>query len=476
MQSALRAAARAAAKIALGGVAFGASACASEIDASPEPTYREVEALATGDAQKLRLCGRGNSDVVIDTFCARRTPRIESVIDLRNALGLGSGEYSTSMYQGFALTGHSTSLVSRSVSAINPRAIFIQPEDVTTELRTMAFARGEQFSEIAVRDRLNGELQFYLVTFTQDCNEAPDGCTPGDLLTEAAESSWKNVNVYGEEDLANTPSDCRVCHQPDGPGSRKFLRMQELEPPWNHWFYALVPGGRAVIADYLAAKGDEGFAGLLASEVANGSQPGVLSSTLFFADSGDQPNAFVSARIEREVEESAAARGGDQPDDNSIPGESETWEAIYERSKRGDAIPVPYHDVKVTDPSKLAIMTQAYTDYREGRLPREELPDLRDIYPDDPELLARMGFATEPGLDGEGVLMQACAQCHNDRLDQSVSRARFNVDLDRLDTLEKQRAIARIRLPLHDPGVMPPALSRRLDDDAKQQLIELLER
>ena len=137
---------------------------------------------------------------------------------------------------------------------------------------------------------------------------------------------------------------------------------------------------------------------------------------------------------------------------------------------------MPYHDVKVTDADKLAVMAEAYSDYRQGRLPPELLPDIREIYPDDPSRLARMGLAADPELDGQGILLQACAMCHNDRLDQTLSRARFNVDLGKVEPEARQRAIARIQLPLDDPGVMPPARFRRLDDDARRRLVELLER
>jgi hypothetical protein len=180
--------------------------------------------------------------------------------------------------------------------------------------------------------------------------------------------------------------------------------------------------------------------------------------------------------IEEEVIASAAERGGAQPDDNSVPGESATWRDLYDAAKRGDAIAVPYHDVKVTDKDKLAAMTAAYLDYREGRLDRADLPDITQVFPDDEELLARMGFATEPGMSGDEVLLQACGQCHNDRLDQTLSRARFNVDLSKMSRVEKDRAIARIELPLDHGGVMPPARFRHLSDEAKAQLIELLQR
>lgn len=449
------------------GIALGAQACAEE--PPPPIAPRESEPLATGEAQKRRLCSRGRSDVVLDLFCARKPPSIETLMDLRRALGVDR----PADEQGFAVTGHSTALSSRGVSAINPRIIFINRPTMDQELVMLAYARGEQFAEVVVRDRNEEELQFYLLSYEQDCNEG--GCTPGDLLTEEAEVGWKNVNVYAEEDLENTPLDCRVCHQTDGPGSPKFLRMQELEAPWNHWFYPFVPGGRALARDYIAAKGNERFAGLTAQELTDRANPGLLTSVLNFNNPVLQPNEYVSAVIEKEVIESAAARGGAQPDDNSVPGESATWRELYETAKRGEAIAVPYHDVKVTDKDKLAAMTAAYVDYSEGRLAREDLPDIREVFPDDEELLARMGFATEPGMTGQEVLLQACGQCHNDRLDQTLSRARFNVDLSKLSRAQKDRAIARIQLPLDHGGVMPPARFRHLSDEAKAELVELLE-
>lgn len=452
--------------------------CGCAADARPgDPGLRGPEPLAIGEEQVARLCGRPTDDLVTDAFCHGARPRIEGFVDLREMLGLESDD--NAIYQGFALVGHSTSLVARSVSAINPRILVMKLESDDKgheqELAVLAFARGEPFSEILVRNRLNGELQFYLAVFTLACEEKPAGCVPGDLLTEATESGWTSLNVYGEEDLQNTPRDCRTCHQPDGPGTRKFMRMQEFEPPWNHWLYRLSVGGRALLDDYYAAKGDEPFAGYTSEEIFF-SQPGLLSSMIRFGGTDEQPNAFVSRRIEDEVVASAARRGGNQPEDNSVPGESETWRTIYERARSGKAISVPYHDVKVTDATKLAAMTRAYTAYRQGRLARAELPDIRDVYPDDPMLLAEMGRVTEPGLDGEGVLMQACAQCHNQRLDQTLSRSRFDVDLSRIDRAEKDRAIARVSLPPDDPAVMPPALLRQLSEQGRARLIELLER
>jgi mono/diheme cytochrome c family protein len=85
-----------------------------------------------------------------------------------------------------------------------------------------------------------------------------------------------------------------------------------------------------------------------------------------------------------------------------------------------------------------------------------------------------MGFATEPGMDAQSILTQACSQCHNDRLDQSLSRAHFNVDLSKVSRGEKDAAITRLRLPGTNPRAMPPRRFRTLSPAARAALIALL--
>jgi mono/diheme cytochrome c family protein len=295
------------------------------------------------------------------------------------------------------------------------------------------------------------------------------------LLTEAVERDWTELALYDETTLRNTPVDCATCHQPDGPNTPKLLRMQEFDTPWTHWFSKSTEGGRALLDDYVAAHGDETYAGVAGMRLQRAT-PGGLSMLALYSGSPMQPNVFDSQAIEAEVRASAAAIGGGQPADNSVTGDSPTWRAIYERAKQGSAIAVPYHDVKVTDPAKLSRMTQAYQAYRSGALPREALPDIRDVFPDDPLRLAEMGMATEPGMDGAEVLMQACSQCHNPRLDQAVSRARFRADLEGMSRQEKDLAIQRLLLPASDPFVMPPARLRVLTSEARERAIETLRR
>ena len=140
----------------------------------------------------------------------------------------------------FALTGNSTSLVANSVSAINPRLlVFPRVDGDLTRPATMTavgFVRGEQFVEMASRDPSTGDFNFYLVAFEQKCSYASGGCDLASLLTEEIEHDWTAYSVYDQDDLEGTSVDCNSCHQPNGYGTKRILRMQELASPWLHWF------------------------------------------------------------------------------------------------------------------------------------------------------------------------------------------------------------------------------------------------
>lgn len=434
------------------------------------------ENLPKGEEQLARVCASGIDDLVHRMFCGDAPPEINNLHDLQVAFGLDPKMLGG--FSGSALTAHSTSLSKRAVSAINPRVIsFRMVVDLLDEGRgpveftTFAFSRGEQFVELAIMNA-EREYHFYVVRFRQDCNERPEGCLPGELLTDAIEKDWRGITLYDEKALENTVLDCATCHQPDGPGTRRILRMQEFDDPWTHWFFNSTVGGRALAEDYTAAHGEETVAGLPREDI-GGVSPGGLETVVGGRDH-DQPNLFESEKIEKEVTESAALEGGNQPMDNRVPGTSPTWQLAYEASKRGEFIPSPYHNVKVTDPNKLARMTEAYQGFRRGELAMEDLPDLRDVFPDDYALLAQMGISTEPGLSGEEVLIQACSQCHNERLNPEQSRARFRADLVGISRAEKDAAIGRLMLPQSSVHAMPPARLRVLSQEARSRAIEAL--
>jgi len=479
-----------------------ASACAGEplgrledsLAESQEPLVVDPLAhLPHGGAQLARLCARDGDDPIRSVFCAIEPWSPESIIDLQKALYIDAPRLSG--VNGLAIAGHSTSLGARSISALNPRMISVRLEhpafdedlsslapgsngrvDPSLEPVAFAFSRGEQQVELMVRDRIDHELRFYLLTYRQACNDSDSGCGSGDLLTPETEINWTETTLYDERDLTNTVLDCAPCHQTSGPGTVKFLRMQELREPWTHWFGQTTEGGRALFADYFAAKGEEVIFGVPGSELTRRANPVSLELQALYGGPNNQPNPFDSQKIEGEVRESAAARGGRQPDDNSVPGESETWRAGYEAARRGEAITFPYHDVKVTDPDKLTAMTEAYRAYREGSLDRSQLPDIRDVFPDDLRQLSEMGFTTKPGASGEEVLIEACSMCHNAQLDQSLSRARFRPELKGLTRAEKERAIFRLQLPEADARHMPPHRLRFLTPEARARAIEVLRR
>ncbi|HEX6245318.1 MAG TPA: hypothetical protein VFZ61_30560 [Polyangiales bacterium] len=440
-----------------------------ELDASPALFLRlpdPVANLPRGEEQRRRLCARGRDDLVVDAFCADVPPRVTSLAELLTLLDVSPKDYIGS--RGFAISGHSTSLSKRSVSAINPRVIFMHVEAPTEPLLSVAFTRGEPIVELVVRSRASRELQFYVVTFALPCQH---DCSPGELLTSAIERDWQSVDVYHEEDLKNTTVDCRVCHQPAGPASPKLLRMQELETPWTHWFDEQTRGGRALLEDYYALHGMDAFAGIVGSDIGQ-ARGGLAAAFVRIAGSDVQPNEFNTKLIEGEVERNAPA----QPADNSTRGQSETWRIAYQAALRAEAIPVPYHDVKVTDPVKLARVQRTYAEYRAGRLPQRALPDLRDVFPDDPITLAELGFTPDERLDDRALLTAACGLCHNARLDQSQSRARFHTELERLSPEQKQTAIDRLNLQGDDPAAMPPRRIYELTESARARLVSLLGR
>jgi hypothetical protein len=465
-----------------GGSAAGFSGAGHSADSGPPPAdvpaprargLEPLPDLPRGAAQRTRFCNGDADDLVVDAFCAQEEPpSVGSLGELLELLNVDPARIDSNA--GYALTANSTALSMRSVSAINPRILFVRLEASEQELLVVGYARGDTFVEATTRDRLTGELRFYLLLFSLPC-EFESECTPGDLLTPAVEQNWLSLDPYSEEDLANTVLDCRHCHQPDGPGTEKILRMQELEGPWTHWFSDTTIGGQALLDDYAAAKGDEDFAGLNLEQIRL-SEPELLALVVRRTSGQSQPNSFASGRIEAEVRDSAAAKGGDQPTDNSVPGQSETWQVIYESARRGEAIPVPYHDVKVTDPVKLAKMTEAYRAYTDGTLSVDALPDIRDVYPDDPERLAELGFATQPGTSAPEALFQACSQCHNDRLDQSISRADFNPALALTSTKAESEAIKRLQLPGDDIRAMPPRRLRSLAASVRDDLVDLFDR
>lgn len=460
-----------------------AAACASEPQTKPDlkghKLAKPLDRLPRGDEQLASLCARTGEDDVRDVFCDS-VPEIRSLYDLQLALDMDSDEVTklreikNGGVTAITLTGHSTSLAKHSVSAINPRMFQARARFPSFQMVLSAFSRGEQEVELISRDRVTGDLSFYLISFRQACNDKKKGCSHADLFTSAIERDWTEVSLYDETDLQNTILDCAPCHQPKGPGTLKNIIMQEFNAPFTHWFWHDTEGGDALLSDFLAAHGEDDYAGMKSAQIAS-TDPTLLPALILVRDGGYK-GTFDSVMIEQEVKISSAAVGGEQPHDNRVPGQSPVWRAAYEASLQGSPLSFPYHDVKVTDPEKLERVSEALRAYANGEMEADDLPAVNDVFPDDPERLAELGITTAPGSSGESVLLQACAQCHREPLDPTLSRARFRADLQGMDRREKDLAIERLRLPPEDPLAMPPARARTLTEEARNQAIKALKR
>ena len=441
------------------------------VDSLPqEPRQRQI--LCTRDAGSMDMVAGAN-------FCKPTPPAVTSLNDLLKILGLnfaspnatGAANNGKMGNPAFAVTGHSSSLVKRHVSALNPRTIIFSPPTgkLIPQFVVATFVRGQQSVEIAARDPNEAQgMNFYIIKFKQACNSKPGGCTHEDLYSSAIEKNWVSFTVLEDDDLDNTVLDCKPCHQPAGPDAPKILRMPENTAPFNH-FFSTASVGQALIADYQDAHGTEDYGGV-PGQLISSSNPQLLADFILQQGTAVQPNSFVGITIQKEIVAANAA----QPIDNSIPGVSATWTAMFEKAVAGLFIAVPYHDIKVTDPVKLPAMKKAYKDFVAGILAPGTLPDFREA------LLAsrswEMGFAPKPGLSGAQIVMNACASCHNSTLDQSISRALFNSDLTLMNRAERDIAIGRLQLSLDNAGKMPPPRFMMLSDQERNLVIQELKK
>ncbi len=421
-----------------------------------------------------------DADTLTRVFCqdfvpGGKVPTPTSLGELLTLLGLDfkdpNGENGAGGNPGFALLGHSSALTARKVSTITPTAFVFTPPPADGSKPSgyvfVAFDPGETFVEIASHDPTVDAVNLYLLLFDKACTTAPGGCTNVDLLTPNLTKGWRNLRQYESGTaLNNTIADCRQCHAPDD-SKPQILRMQELEAPFTHWFSKQTEGGRALLEDFHAAHGATEDYGPIPAALVDKSDPALMARTIRQAGFAEQPNAFPSVAVELEVVRSSPM----QPATNTPPGASATWADVYEGGASGRFIAAPYHDVKITDPDKLATMTEAYRAWAAGQ--RADLPDLRDVFFDGG--LRDMSFAPKAGLDGRGLLVQLCQQCHNRNLDPTISRDRFLVDdLDRMTREEKDLAIARLSLDADSRLLMPPLLFHTVTDDEKARMAEEL--
>jgi len=402
----------------------------------------ELAPLGTRQQKYDQLCATARGDAFFKVICrSGKRPDIPDFANLLKLVGLSDN-------RAFALSGNSTSLVSMSVTALNPRIIIFprvgESLDPPADLIALGFVRGEQFVEVVSRDPTTDDLNFYLLSFEQDCNYKGT-CDLSSLLTEDIEHSWTAYSIYDQKDLERTSFDCQSCHQPGGFGTKRILRMQELTSPWLHWFpqrfVQRTDSDRVLLKQFAQTHGGEKqYGGVPVDVIANavdegsGAQLEALIRSEHFAD---QPNPFDAAIA------TEAATGGTSP----------TWQARFDVALRGDAIAVPYPRVDVTDDAKRAAAAQSFQDVVTGAASRDSLLDVRQIFSQD--AAEKLGFVPKPGADGRTVLLQMCSRCHDGRPNPELTRSRFDVKkLDQMSRVEKDLAISRMSQPRETR--MPP--------------------
>jgi hypothetical protein len=463
---------------------LGFSSFASSVPGSTTTVHvvdeKFFETLPKGAQARSVLCTNPiPNDGVANVFCSSAPPRVTNFSELQTALNLGFKNVTATAQNGaggnpgFALIGHSNSLVMRGVSTLNPRAIIFTPGAATptSPFVTLAFTRGEQFAEIIAKDLTTGNLTFYVFRFFQSCN-SKKSCSMGELITPAVEKNWTGFDIYRDDPFfKNSAFDCRHCHQPNAANPSR-LGMREIASPFTHWFSSQTVGGRALLSDFQAAHGNlEDYAGIPARLLPK-SDPGLLQTFVTGAGFGlNLPNPYPSDVVEQEVKTFSPL----QPEDNRVAGKSSTWDTLFSKFLVTGLTAPPFHDVKESDPVKLSAMIRAYQDYRAGKLPLAQLPDIRETFPDDPALLSKMGLGAQPGLDARSLLTNACMQCHNSLLDQTIDRAKFSVDrFDQMSRTEKDLAIYKINQPADGLQLMPPARFRALTTAEKKLLTDYL--
>ncbi|WP_176736768.1 c-type cytochrome [Oligoflexus tunisiensis] len=446
---------------------------AAERDVPPlELNYHKVlTPLPQGAEMLKRLCfgfdpqRSQDFDKVRQVFCQATVPTVTSLRDLQSALGLAIPEATVGgrevngkpgVTPGWALTGHSTSLVSRFVSPINPRVIlFTAPQDASTpspDFVVMGFVRGDQFVEVIARDPKAGRLNFFLIAFTQACN-ATGHCSTGHLQSSAIEKDWLSISIYEDTYLANTVFDCTHCHQPEGPSTEKILRLQEMEQPWLHFFRDDTQGQELIQAFKDFHGPDEGVGGVPASLIA-ASDPEKLVWLLKANGFGEQPSHLPAGTV----------------------GADATWLEGWQRYVQGESIPFPSWANNILDSSKLPDI-KARMDAAKAAGTWDDRPDLRLALDD--RLSASYGARAPLDATGKELVALACQRCHNEKLDSNLGKSLFRADLkpSARSAFQAKNAIDRLNILRKDPSdplAMPPRQFMDLTDAEIDLIIEEL--
>lgn len=470
-----------------------ATAPAASQGRSPEAAW--LNQIGRGAAQTERVCMRAARDAVASALCSSTRPAIASLADLHSVLGVndaqppqqgqGNGDgnddaaagdqASTAPIRLSGMTAHSASLVSRFVSALNPRVVIgVVPGGANADARPMfalGFARGEPFVELVAYDFSARAVNFYLLAFEPSC--ANEHCTPAELLSESIESGWQGTTLYRAEDLANTPLDCLSCHQPEGASGPRRVLMRQLRNPWMHWM-PLEPRG-ANCADADAGGNGMGrgryvnpglFQTFQQAHAGEARYAGLPLDAMNMLPAGAQLEAFVQTfegvagalRGQR-----GGMAGGGEPAEfpsrevlsESLCGSGHDAWSSYAAPLRSAGLPVPFYMPDVLEAGEREQAAKNYGAYLDAHKGSDEFELVSGWM--SAEAQAAIGFQPSAGADATQVLREMCVRCHNDATDSMLTRSRFNAQSpERWDAAVAQKALERIALPADDPEHMPP--------------------
>ena len=105
-------------------------------------------------------------------------------------------------------------------------------------------------------------------------------------MTHKLTEGWSNLREYESSTaLNNTIADCRQCHAPDD-SQPQMLRMQEIKPPFTHWFSMQTTGGKALYEDFHKAHGAGEDYGPIPGALVDKSDPALMAQMITQAGFG----------------------------------------------------------------------------------------------------------------------------------------------------------------------------------------------
>lgn len=443
------------------------------IYSSGQNLHHALDALPRGGKSLDEICKTPSSNKVWRGFCGSngnsRTV-INSLRQLFSVVGVTSEDLTS-------CTTNSVSLVKNGGSVLNPRCIRFSSRGNDADFVAVGFQRDDlTLVELVARDPVTRKLHFYLGDFELPCEKTEQGCQPGAFFVEASESNWASFSLYEDKVLKNTAMDCTTCHQPGGVNTSKRLIMAEAEFPWTHWFDKETTCGKSLFADFEKAHAGETFYAGTSLAKLKQSEAVALEEAVFnngFKGRSHGNNFFESLQISFEV-----GQTNGQPETNANQSFSDTWEEEFNRRNAMlgldvfGGVSMPYRDCKQSDPNKLDFYSNKLSQYIKGSIDLSEVPELHHVNLSDETALRERGMLVGRGTTGKALLKRACIACHNNNLDQSITRANFNAqDLTKNSAEDFDTAIYRLRMVKGDLQLMPP---KNYIDLTEEEVLDLI--